>query len=214
MRLPRRSWNLLPAGLMGLFGLPGHLDDGRWWMGQMPMLEEFQWDNYLLVALGTIIFAYAVAPQRLLLWACRQLRSALRPDELVQPMEKIFTARMAGEIFSAVTAKNMTSVEVENYARLHIGKWIRIQNVVRDISQNEDYFFVMLGKLFEPMPFLIFSKAKWEGHIETMKQGDRIATEGRIIKIGRMDMELDCCEIVDLREEDDVLRHPSTRSPD
>ena len=61
---------------MFLFGLPGHLDDGRWWMGRLPMLGELQWLNYLLVALGTITLAYAVAPQSVLTWARNAAKSS------------------------------------------------------------------------------------------------------------------------------------------
>ena len=81
----RRLWGLFSVGIMLLFGLPGHLDNSRWWMRRLPMLGELQWGNYLLIAFGTITFAYAVAPQSVLTWARNTVRSSKSaPNLLVQ----------------------------------------------------------------------------------------------------------------------------------
>ena len=118
----------------------------------------------------------------------------------------IFTARTAGELFAAVSAEDMTSIEVESCARPHIGKWIRIQSIVRDISSGENNYYVMLGDLHDPIPFLTFSKDELGEHIETMKKGDRIAAVGIITRITPTGRDLDSCKIVDFSGENDTFR--------
>ncbi len=51
-----------------------------------------------------------------------------------EPEKRIYTQRTAAEIFAAI--ENMTGVEIDRFAEPHIGKWIRVQSVVRDITQQ------------------------------------------------------------------------------
>lgn len=127
-----------------------------------------------------------------------------------EPGKRVYTQRTAPEIFAAI--QNMTDVEVERFAEPHIGKWLRVQSVVRNISQTDGFYYVMLGKWFDPMPYLAFAKDKWSS-IGTMTQGHRLAAEGQIFKIEHRTLYLDCCEILDLQEEDDVLRQPKPPIP-
>ena len=120
-----------------------------------------------------------------------------------EPEKRIYTQRTAAQIFADI--KNMTEVQIERFAEPHIGKWIRVQSVVQEISQNDRFFYVALGKWFEPVPYLAFEKARWPS-IETIGRGDRIAAEGQIHKIAKMVLSLDRCELVELGEKDDILR--------
>ncbi len=122
-----------------------------------------------------------------------------------EPEKRIYTQRTATEIFAAI--ENMTGVEIDRFAQPHIGKWIRVQSVVRNITQSDRFFYVMLGKKFDPILSLAFSKARWS-RIETMVQGDRIAAEGQIHEIDEFSLRLDHCELVELGEKDDILRQP------
>ena len=125
------------------------------------------------------------------------------PDEV----PKVYTARSAGEIFEAIGS--LTSLRLENYARPHIGKWLRVQSVIRDINVSNDgnFVYVMLGRRLEPMPYLRFERSRWGGRLETMDAGDVLATEGEITHIEHSTLYLDNCEIVALGEKDDTLRH-------
>ena len=49
-----------------------------------------------------------------------------------ESISRINTNRTASEIFKTVRADGMTQVDVVNYTWPHIGKWIRIQTVIRD----------------------------------------------------------------------------------
>ena len=120
-----------------------------------------------------------------------------------EPEKRIPTQRTVAEIFAAI--ENMTGAQIERFAEPHIGKWIRVQSVVRDITQHDGFFYVMLGKRFDPVLYLAFSKARWS-RIETMVQGDRIAAEGQIHEIEVFALYLDRCELVELGEKDDILR--------
>ena len=129
--------------------------------------------------------------------------SAQQPNGTAQSEKRVYTQRTAGEIFAAI--KNMTDIQIEKFAEPHIGKWIRVQSTIRDINQNENFYYVMIGKWFDPMPYLCFYKPMWRS-IETMNAGDHIAAVGTIYKIEKMTMYIDRCELVELEEKDDVLR--------
>ena len=128
------------------------------------------------------------------IWGRKQTREAENSLERNQLPEKIYTARTAGEIFDAI--RNLTDTNVTKFAEPHIGKWLRVQNVIRNMSENENFINVILGIRFEPMPCLRFSKEKWGEMLETMDKGDHLAAEGRIVKLTQMALYLDDCEIL------------------
>ena len=121
--------------------------------------------------------------------------------------ERVFIPRTAGEIFQAVGPR--TDIGVEKYAEPYIGKWLRVQSQVRNMAQDPSFFYVMLGRKFEQIPYLRFRKAQWSKHIEALDQGDRLAAVGKITKIDQMTIYMDECEAVELEGEDDTLRLPS-----
>lgn len=121
--------------------------------------------------------------------------------------ERVFIPRTAGEIFQAVGP--LTDIGVEQYANPLLGKWLRVQSQVRNMAQDPNFFYVMLGRKFDQMPYLRFRKAQWGGHIEVLAQGNRLAAIGKITKIDQMTIYMDECEAVELEGEDDTLRLPS-----
>ena len=126
-----------------------------------------------------------------------------KPQSL-QPEKRTHTHRSVGEILT--TVRDMTSMAMDGFVQPHIGKWIRVQSVVRDIAQDDNSYTVLLGRvLLDPMVWLSFTKDEWP-EIATMTQGKRLAAEGRITRIDRLAFYMDCCEIVELEEKDDVLR--------
>ena len=102
--------------------------------------------------------------------------------------------------------KGMTDINATKYAEPHIGKWLRVQNVIRNMYETELTIDVMLGKGLDPILFLRFSKEEWGAKLETMEIGDRLAAEGRITKLEWIALYLDECEIVGLKDKDDSLR--------
>ena len=74
------------------------------------------------------------------------------------------------------------------------------------MSENEEFLYAFIGtQKFGPLAYLAFRKAKWEPYLETMDKGDRLAANGRIVKLDYTGIYLDDCEIVDERENDDTF---------
>ena len=77
MRFRRRHFAVLPAIVMFVYGLPGHLDDAKEWSGWLSMIDtEWHWWNLLLATASAIMFVYAVAPQSAMTWT----RNVVRPS--------------------------------------------------------------------------------------------------------------------------------------
>ena len=197
---------------MFLFGLPGHLDDGQVWVGWISMKDGWQWWNYGLVTLSACMLAYAVLPQRVLAWAGSYIRPSRLSHQSTRDEERIFTERTAGELLEGV--RDLTSLQRDKFTEPHIGKWIRIQNVIVDISASGGFLYVTIGPKFSPNVVLCFSREKWRGKIETMRRSDRIAAEGKIERVDLIRIWLSECELVEIREEDDSLRRSSSGRPD
>ena len=197
----RRRFGILPFVLLFIYGIPGHIDDGLTWMGWI-QIASWQLLEYLLIFLVGALSLYAVVPQRVLNWFMNHRDQAESHQQAESDEPKIYTARTAGEIFSAV--ENLTGIGTEKFAQPHLGKWIRVQSVVKDIYPVGNYFLVLIGEGFLTV-LLSFAKEKWPS-IETMTKGDRLAAEGKIRRIQNTVIDLDCCEIVELQDEDDSLR--------
>ena len=127
-----------------------------------------------------------------------------------EPEIRVYIQKTAGELFAAI--ENMTDIQIQQFIKPHIGKWIRVQSVVRDITQNENFFYVMLGRKFDPTPYLCFQKTRWP-KIATYDSGKRIAAVGTIHNINIITLYIDHCELVDLQDNDDVLRLPKPPNP-
>ena len=118
-----------------------------------------------------------------------------------QEADKIFTARDIEELLSPI--KNMSSLQIQRHARPHIGKWLTVQSVIRDINENEHFLYAYIGRnKFGPLAYLAFRKDRWAVHLETMDRGDRLAAEGCIVKLDYSGIYLDDCALVDLQEND------------
>ena len=204
----KRLWAIPGGFLLFVFGLPGHFDDGKKWMEWLSMIpmNYWQWWNYLLIVLSAMAFLYAVVPQNVLSWISNRVGSKGIPQQVeYKETTKVYTERTTGEIFS--TIGKLTTIELGRVIQPHLGKWIRVQSIVTNIACDKEFFYVLLGKKFEPIAYLRFEKEKWPS-IETMVQGDRLAAEGKITEIDHLMMYLDCCEIVELRDNDDSSRQP------
>ena len=205
----RRVFGILSAALMCLFGLPGHINNAKVWLEAWNFVAAAEWEpwNVGLVLVSLVLAAYALLPQVALDALSRKITEVRknRPSTTLahQAEKRVYTQRTASELFAAT--RDLTDVQIKRYSEPHVGKWIRIQGQVRNITQNEDFYYVMIGRMFDPVPYLCFFKPNWPT-IETMSRGDRIAAEGVIHKIEKMILYVDRCELVDLGEEDDVLR--------
>ena len=205
--IPRRRRLAVIAVLLmeRLYGLPGYLEDGQWWRTTLATVTSLQLYDYLFWSVGTVSVIYAFAPQRFIDWMWLSLGLQSRESPL-RPEQRIYTKRTVGGLLKA--ARNLTDVDVAKFAEPYLGKWIRVQSTIRNISQDDNFYYVLLGKWFEPTPCLTFDKNKWGGNIEMMGQGERLAAMGRITKIDQLALYMDRCDIIEEEEGDDQLRLP------
>ena len=198
---------------MWVYGLPGFIADTETWAKWLSKIriEQDGW-NFVFVALGAIMFIYAAYPalERFFSTLFRSKTKTTRYDNAplpenvsTQPTNKIYTQRTVAEIFS--TVRKMTSIRAEDYARIHIAKWIRVQNKISNISEYGDFIVVYLAKDLGPMVILKFKKSEWESTLETMDKGDTLAAEGKIEEIESIRMHLVNCSIVEKGETDDAF---------
>ncbi len=114
--------------------------------------------------------------------------------------EKIYTRRTVAELLQPI--KEMTSLEIQKYKKPHIGKWIRTQGAIRDILDRDDSLFAYVGnQKFGPVAHLKFRKDRWASCLETMRMGDSLAAEGRIVDLDYRGIFLDACALVAERED-------------
>ena len=86
-----------------------------------------------------------------------------------QPGERIYTARVPADILGQL--KNWTTtMDMQQFAQRHVGKWIQVQNTIRDIGINRNTIFVIVGKQkFSPVIHLAFSREKWQPHLVSVR---------------------------------------------
>ena len=200
-------------GAIGLVSIPSDLKE---WKGLFAVISNYLPDWTYGVAMVFVALILFFAPNW---WGYvigkkvddpKQTRETKGPFEQSRPSEKIFTARKAGEMLKAIM--DMTDINATKYAEPHIGKWLRVQNVIRNMSETEHFINVMLGRQLDPILYLRFSKEEWGAKLETMDIGDRLAAEGRITNLENMVLYLDECEIVGLEDKDESLRLSPTRT--
>ena len=113
--------------------------------------------------------------------------------------DKVYTQWTASEIVEAV--KGQTSMQATGIVQPHRGKWLKVDGEVRDISELPTLFWwhyiplVILGEESGLTFSMRFKRRRWRAELETLRQGDRLAAEGRITDIGPTMINLDNCEV-------------------
>ena len=127
-------------------------------VGPLFPLGDWRWGALVFGFLAILLFMYRYEVAHLSAVVLDRIRIAVtRNSATDEPAwEKVYTARSAADLFEAVNTR--TSANAAKYIQPHIGKWIKIQNTVKDISEDEHYFYVHLGKWFDPTPYLQFEK--------------------------------------------------------
>ena len=132
--------------------------------------------------------------------------AAPSPEPASSVEERIFTSQTAAELFASV--EHLTQLEMERVVAPHIGKWLRVQSVIQEMTEDELFLYVTLGTWAEPNPVLRFNKEGWESILETMSRGQTLAAHGKIHSIGLMRMRLTSCEVVEEEGENESFRLP------
>ena len=73
-----------------LYGLPGHIDDGKAWGGWLSMVATgWQWYDYFLLLLAALSFSYVVTPQRYVDKWCAWVLGRIRASDQRQDKRKM-----------------------------------------------------------------------------------------------------------------------------
>ena len=110
--------------------------------------------------------------------------------------ERVYTLRIADEIFREF--HDRTDMQAQRAVNGYLGKWLRVVEVIGNISEYEGTITVTLSRQQYDDVFLVFSKDRWQDILETVRDGDTIKAEGRIRSIGRYTMFLCDCEVTEL----------------
>lgn len=173
------------------------------------------WSSYLsqlvpIAQSGNIYAARSLPPrrQRSLLRRLKRMlrrvpqRSRLTKDSRVvvqssslPASDKIYSLRTAKEIFSEFD--NRTNMEADKILAAYIGKWLQVDDLVKNIFDHSDSIRVLVGRALEPGISLSFGKKLWQERLETMRIGDRLIAEGRIDRIDPLYIHLEGCEILE-----------------
>lgn len=197
--------------LLTLIGLAGVPEDLRTWLRWLAVIDH-DIVRYFLVIVGLAGFAYLQRQrireycERLPFWpflsghgSTGKSTNDARPEE-----PKVYTASTVSEILAPIG--DLTSLGIQRHVEPHIGKWIPVQSTVKDISADDRFFRVTVGKnKFSPDVFLLFERDKWGPLLETMDRGKRVAAEGKIHDVDYFGMQLVDCDIVAERENDDCF---------
>lgn len=106
---------------------------------------------------------------------------------------KIYTLRTAQELFDEF--KNRTDMEAQRLLQPHIGKWLVVEDVVKNVLEQDRSIAVLVGKRLGPTICLVFEK-DWQQQLETLREGDAIMAEGRISEVDSSAMYLSNCEML------------------
>ena len=103
-----------------------------------------------------------------------------------------YTARTVGMLFAEFT--NGTYLEAKRSVASDLGKWIVVHDVVRNVFQNGNFVYIMLGKPLTPALMLRFEQEQLRG--EPPAIGDKVHAQGMLAELEAMEMHLQACEFV------------------
>ncbi len=107
---------------------------------------------------------------------------------------RVYTHRTTKEIFAEF--QNRTDMQADLLVQRYVGKWVKVNDVVRNVSDDTGIISVIVGKKFTPPVVLVFDKSEWQPFLETLAVGDRIRAEGQVTEVDRMVLYLCDCRIL------------------
>ena len=128
------------------------------------------------------------------------------------PMDKAYVMWTVDEIFESM--KDCTNIQVANIARLHIGRWLRVDDKVANVSELRKEIDIHVYKGFGKHIHLAFDKNLWKTRLETLRIGDSIIAEGKIKTIDEQSIGLEDCEIKEIRPRESSISKESFNNID
>ena len=90
-------------------------------------------------------------------------------------------------------------MQAQQIVKQHLGKWLKVDDVVQDVVEYSSEIRVSTGNLPNPIVLLDFNKEYWLETLETLSVDDRIAAEGKISSVSLFTIALEDCEILQLQ---------------
>ena len=109
-------------------------------------------------------------------------------------------------------------MEIDNIIRPYIGKWLKVHNKIRDVSEFKDEISIAVNisikESYSRSIFLRFNKKRWKAELETMKEGDRLIAEGKIREVEKYNIWLEDCEVKEIKPKESSWSLESYRNID
>ena len=178
-----------------VWSLPGRIEDtSAWfaWFAWIAKVNLYDW----IYPIG-MLAGVAIATSE---WWWPRIVKHVRKEGKQQPTkkqtsdQKAYTRRTTREIFEEF--KNRTDMQAALLVQSYVGKWVKVNDVVRNVSDDTSRISVIVGKRLTPPVVLVFDKSQWQPFLETLAVGDRIKAEGQVEKVERMAIYLCDCRIL------------------
>ena len=113
------------------------------------------------------------------------------------PTDEVETLWTLDEILKSV--EDCTNMQIADITRPHMGKWLKVNEIVGNVYEHKDTVSVSLGKDLQRNIFMAFDKKRWIARLETMKIGDRLFAKGKIEQIQKYRIWLEDCKVIDIK---------------
>lgn len=136
-----------------------------------------------------------------------------KPEKTNTPSYPVYPVHTSGKAFSSKSApeiskelRNLISIKKDERVKFYIGKWLRVQSTIRNISKSGDNVVVS----FSDSSYIYWVRAEFSDKptcdlVKTMDRDDQLAVIGEIEEISSFEANLKNCELVDLAPQDDNL---------
>ena len=161
----------------------------------------------LWVAIDAVVFNREEAVVSRVVKAPKEKKLDTKPVQSIQKAEefvvsgeapRIYTVRKSEDLIKSVTG--LTSIEADRVVEPHIGKWLKVEGSINDISLSkfsEDFYYILnIGHPLDRTHVVLFFEKSWGPTIETMQRGDWISAEGKINSIDNRSIMLKQCELL------------------
>ena len=172
------------------------------------LLDGWEWWNFVFLAIASLSLLYATSGFWLPYLVAEKSVEEI-PKNYPNPLQandRNFTEKSAREIFNDLD--DLTSMKEEERAKFYMGKWLRVQGVIDDISQYEAVVTIRFSakRLSFRSVDMAFSDESTCARLRTLDKGDRLAVIGKITYANSLSIELTDCELVENSPKDDKLK--------
>ena len=188
------------------------VDMGLWWVGTIAgilavlMLLAMCWNTYKkhATASGTRVVSDSGSPRETP--GPQPASSPPGPRLGAAPTSYTWSGStdISGEVAEIIDSLERiprTQLALERAIQPHIGKRLKVQGIIGNISLSLIWVVVRLGWVVGPSIVLRFSDSEWGERLETMDAGHAISAEGRITSItrllGAIEIRMENCALVD-----------------